>query len=113
MRLNAGQQRAAGQRAGAEEIRSKDLLMSKMLAMAGASGGGMSDPTLINLFAQAETEGKLAADTAMYNAESQALGMEKQAVATVAAGRARKKASQLSAFGSLLGTAGTVKYKAA
>lgn len=110
LRYNAGQQRAAGHRAGQNEIRQSEVLMSKMLAMAGASGAGAYDPTMINLFAQADAEGKLASQTQIYNAEEAARGMEADANAAIRSGRAKKRAGQIGALGSLLSTGGQMAY---
>lgn len=110
LRYNAGQQRAAGQRSAIQEKKNTDVLLSKMLALGGASGGSMSDPTMLNLFAQAEAEGKLASQTQMYNANEAARGMEAEAAGALRSGAARKKASRIEAFGSLLSTAGTTKW---
>lgn len=106
LKYNAGQQRAAGQHAAEKEKKTTDLLLSKMLAISGASGGGVADPTMLNLFAQAEAEGKVASQTQLYNAEQSAMSMEAEAASALRIGAAKKRASRIQALGSLLGNQG-------
>lgn len=110
LRANAKQELAVGSRRAFEKARETDILKSKMLAIAGVSGGGSYDPTMINLFAQADVEGKLAADTEMYNAKEAARGMEAQAQEALVAGQRQKRASFINAATSLL-TTGAAIYK--
>ena len=102
---NAGQERASGQFAAAEELRKSDLMMSRMLAVAAASGGGVSDPTVVKIAGGIAQEGALAAATRRYTSESSARGMEAQADAARRTGQARKRASYWQAAGGLLSTA--------
>lgn len=107
LRENAGQTRAQGQYAGEEELRKSELTMSRMLAVAAASGASVSDPTIFKLASGIATEGALASATQRYSAESAARGMEKQGIAAARTGASREKASQWAAAGSLLSSAGS------
>ena len=53
----AGQEVAASQRAAQEEHRRATLMASRALAVSGASGGGVSDPTVMGLISDIEGEG--------------------------------------------------------
>ena len=109
LRVNAGQEEAAGQFAGEEELRKTKMLQSRMLAIAGASGAGALDPTVVNLASGAEAEGHLAAATQRYNAKSAAVKMRNQADITQREGDAYAKASRYKAAGSLLSMASAFK----
>jgi hypothetical protein len=68
----AGQTLAAQQRVAIEERRKAELLASRALAVAGASGGGASDPTVVRLIAGIKGEGSYRASVALYRGEDQA-----------------------------------------
>jgi len=106
MRRNAGQLRAAGQAQGAEELRKAELMRSRILAVAAASGGGVTDPTVVNLVSANAAEGSLAAATHRYNAESKAQDTEYQAMITEKEGEAYARASKYKALGRLFGAGG-------
>ncbi len=71
----AGLAIAASQRTALEERRQADLVASRGLAVAAASGGGVSDPTVINTLARTKGEGYYRASVALYegNAKARAL----------------------------------------
>jgi hypothetical protein len=69
---NAGQAIAASQRAAMEEQRNAALVSSRALAVAAASGGGASDPTIINALAKIAGEGQYRAMSDLYNGEDKA-----------------------------------------
>lgn len=102
LRENAGQTEAAGQQASEEEIRKSELTLSRMIAVAAASGGGAADPTVLKLASGAAAEGELAAGMQRYNAASAARGMRIQAGLTEQEGAAKKRASRWRAAGGLL-----------
>lgn len=102
LRENAGQAEAAGQQAGEEELRKSELALSRMIAVAAASGGGASDPTVLKLASGITAEGELAAGMQRYNASSAARGMRIQAGLTEQEGAAKKRASRWRAAGGLL-----------
>lgn len=52
LRQNAGQQIAAGEMGAAEVRRQGDIANSDLVAKAAASGGGVDDPTIVNLQAR-------------------------------------------------------------
>lgn len=68
----AGQVIAASQRDSQDERRKTNLLASRALALAAASGGGASDPTIVRIISGLKGEGSLRSATALYRGEEQA-----------------------------------------
>lgn len=88
MEQEAGQMRAASQRAAIEEERQADLAASRARAVAGASGAGVgTDPTVVQAVGDIGYEGELRALTAMYQGEEAGRGLEYQAELERARGR--------------------------
>lgn len=107
--INANNAAAAGQIAALNQNRQTSLVMSQARARAAASGGGASDPTIINLMAQIAGEGEYRAAVDLYNGMSEAQGMQTQANALryqgateLADARAARNASGFSAATTLL-----------
>lgn len=84
----AGFTRALSQREGIEERRQADLLQSRALAVAAASGGGVSDPTVVNIIADLEEEGLRRSLDIMASGETAGRYMEKQAKMKRSSGKA-------------------------
>lgn len=97
----AGQDRASGQRTAAEQRRQARLLASTAQARAAASGGGVSDPTVVNILANLSGEGTFRAMTALYEAEEEARSKEMQA-------RAKRKEAKITKRAGYLGAASTI-----
>lgn len=97
---------AISQRRATEERRQGKLAASRALAVAAASGAGVSDPTIIDLIARTEGEGIYRANVALYEgeAESRRLRFE-AAMGRLAGARAfgigltRQTSYQLAAIG--------------
>lgn len=68
----AGQVFAASQRDAQVERDKADLVASRALALAAASGGGASDPTVVRIIADIKGKGSLNAATALYRGEEEA-----------------------------------------
>lgn len=68
----AGQAEAAGQMAAEEKIRQSQYHISRALAVAGASGGGVTDQNVLNIIGNISAEGKLAALKDLYQGSSEA-----------------------------------------
>ncbi len=60
----------AGQRTAAEQRRQGEIVQSRIVALAGASGGGVSDPTIVSLMSDTAGEAEYRARLAMYEGES-------------------------------------------
>lgn len=96
---NASQLKAQGQFEGEEELRKSRLIQSRIIAVAGASGASVLDPTVLNIIGINAAEGGLAAATRRYNAESKAKDMEYQAQIRRQEGKAHAKAARWAAGG--------------
>ena len=81
LRQNAKQQVAAATFAAQEAQREKDLIASRAIALAAASGGGVTDPTVIRILQGIEREGALKTEMALYNGLEEARGMNAKASA--------------------------------
>lgn len=62
---------AASQRTALEERRRADLVASRALAVAAASGGGTTDPTIVRIISNVKGEGAYRASVALYEGEQQ------------------------------------------
>jgi len=76
MESAAGQQQALAQRNAQDELRKSAIAQSQALAMAGASGAGVSDPDVTKLLGDIAAEGRLAADTHLYNGDEAAKSLK-------------------------------------
>lgn len=103
---NASQAEAAGQRDAIGQLRQSELLQSRALAVAGASGAGAMDPTVLRLISGIAGEGQLNADTAMFNAGEDARGMRNQAITGIYEAKQAKRASKIQALSTMLSGAG-------
>lgn len=97
----AGQRRASGQRAANEERRDARYLASTARARAAAGGGNLSDPTLVNVFADIEAEGEYNALSRLWDTEELARGDEEEARNIKSAGKAARNIGYLKAAASL------------
>lgn len=80
-RQAAGQAIAASQIAAEEQRRQARYVQSRTLAVAAASGGGVSDPTIVNMLARIAGEGVYRANVALYGGEERARLLNMQAAA--------------------------------
>lgn len=102
LRVNAGQQIAAGQAAAFEQERQARLVASGQLARAAASGAGASDPTINTLISRTAKEGSYRAAVALYQGEDAArqmrmaaAGKEYEAAAGISAGESQAQVYKL------------------
>ena len=75
----AGQEFAASQRAAEEDKRRAHLMASRAMALAGAGGGGLSDPTMVNLIGDLEGEGSYRAALDIYGGQDRARSLRQGA----------------------------------
>ena len=98
LRQNAGTDVAAAQRSAVDIQRQSDYVASHALAVAASSGGGASDPTVINLIARTAGETAYRKSVALYQGDQAARGANMQADATIYGGEmARAKGAQVGA----------------
>lgn len=101
----AQRSRAIGQRQSAEERRNARLVSSALQAR--AMGGG-TDPGVVQIEQDIAAEGEYRALAALYEGDMGALGLERQAGATLRSGKARADAYQWQTYGTILNTAGSI-----
>jgi hypothetical protein len=102
MEFNAGQQVAAGQQESIKAQREADILSSRALAIAGASGAGTVDPNVLRIVSGIKGEGEYNAQMASYNARSSSEGMKAQAGARRLEGKNALKAGWINAGATVL-----------
>jgi hypothetical protein len=102
----AGDAIASAQRRAWNEDRATKYLASETLARAAASGGGASDPTVINLIAKQAEEGAYRRQVALYEGDSRARAMRLQAEARRFEGGSQRSAAENAGKASMFG-AGT------
>ena len=77
----AGQVKAVSQRVALEERRQGELAASRALAVAAASGAGVSDPTMVQVITDAQGEAAYRAAIALYEGEAKARQLRLEAAA--------------------------------
>ncbi len=82
MRVNAIDAQASAQMNSHNIQQQQDYVTSRALAVAAASGGGASDPTVINLIAKTAGEGAYRKSVALYEGNAKAQALNNQADAT-------------------------------
>lgn len=97
---------AIGHRQAAEERRQANLVASRALAVAAASGAGVSDPTVVNLISSARGEGAYRASVALYEGETRARQLRLDAVLGRVSGFDAEIAGAREAEGAAFATAG-------
>ena len=107
MEYNAGQREAAGQQEAIKARRESDILASRALAIAGASGAGTVDPNVLRIVSGIKGEGEYNAQMSRYNAKSGAESMRAQARATRMEGKNAQKAGWINAGATVLSGAAT------
>lgn len=103
LRVQEGQAQASSQRTAYFAARDAKYVESAALASAAASGGGASDPTVINTIAQIAAEGAYRQQTALYEGTEKARTLEMQAQASQYEGAVKNQAAKGTAYGQMLG----------
>ena len=99
----AGQSIAASQRDMLEQRRQADLAASRALALAAASGGGASDPTVVKIISGIKGEGAYRSAVALYRGEEEARQLHLKAGAARYEGAVAEEAgaNQADAYGTM------------
>ena len=79
LRERAGQEKAVGQRAAAEDRRQAEFVASRAKALAAASGAGAHDPTMVDIYGDIEHEGEVRALSSLFDSYERARGLEEGA----------------------------------
>lgn len=103
MKIAAGESMATGERGYATAERQKDLVESRTRAVAGASGAGAGDVSVVNDEADIGRAGEYAALTSLYTGQSQARALNYQAKMTQFAGQNALTAGIISGAGDAAG----------
>jgi hypothetical protein len=101
-KINAGQERASGQRASIEEIRQLRLAQSRGQAIAAASGAGALDPSVMDIMGDLETDGRYRAATAAYEGEDRARNKETSAMLSRYSGKQARSAGNTKAISTIM-----------
>lgn len=99
----ATEEQAAGQRQAAQELKQAKAAKSRLMAVAGASGSGASDPTVMDIWGDIDTEGRVNAGVAQAMSQQKADGITYQAALDRWKADAQKKITNVSAIGTILG----------
>jgi hypothetical protein len=92
---------AKSQREGIQHRKEKDLVLSRQRAVAAASGGGASDPSITEIMSKTEQQGEYNAMVDMYNGATARNDLYRSAAV-------RKKEGKSALFGSFLKAGSTI-----
>ncbi len=114
----AGIAAALAQRQAMEEVRVADYAASRALAVAAASGAGVSDPTMVRILSNFKGEGAYRASLALYEGEERARQFRVAAMSerlggsgALEEGLSRARAYELQGIGTTVRTAGSLYAK--
>lgn len=93
----AGQEVAASQRVALDRKREGDLVASRVLALAAAGGGGVSDPTIVHLMGKIASEQQYRQSMALYEGEDKSRVLRLKAAARRYEGESAARAGELEA----------------
>lgn len=103
----ANQAQVEAQQQAAQERKRAKLVRSRALAVAGASGAGVSDPTVTNILTGIDTEGELNALNSLWSGDYTARALRSGAAATRREGRAYSASGTLAGASTALAGAGS------
>jgi hypothetical protein len=110
MEQQAKDKMAVATRDAEQESKKKDALLSRQVALASASGGGVQNQSVLKILEDTEAAGQYNVSTAVYNGQQEAAGLRSQAEATRMEGRAASSGATLGAAGTLIsGIGGAAK----
>lgn len=97
----AGDALAVSHRQAAEARRQARVTASRALAVAAAGGGGVSDPTMVNILARVQGEGAYEAAVALYEGDARGRQMRMQAAMGAPIDQGQESAYKIGAAGTL------------
>ncbi|NSY17266.1 hypothetical protein [Neorhizobium sp. AL 9.2.2] len=110
MEQQAKDKMAVASRDAEQEGKKKDALLSRQVALAANSGGGVQNQSVLKILEDTEAAGQYNVSTAIYNGQQEAAGLRSQAEATRMEGRAASSGAALGAAGTLIsGIGGAAK----
>lgn len=95
----AAEERAASQRTAIEKRHEGDLVMSRQRALASASGAGVVNPSILDIYGETAERSEYNAQTEIFGGESRARGQLDQAAAARAKGKAAARGSVFEGLG--------------
>lgn len=111
MEQQAGQERASSQREAIAQRRQANIMRSNAQAAAAASGGGATDPTVLNITGNLAKEGEYNALSALFEGEERARGLNLQATTTRMEGKQAKKQGMIGGAATIIGGVGSAMSK--
>lgn len=104
LNANALTTRASAERTAIEDRKQAALLESRAQAVSAASGGGATDPTVLNVVGDIHKQGEYNALNALYNGDVRAQQLNNSADLERQQGRQAKAAGRMKAVGTVLST---------
>jgi hypothetical protein len=104
--VRAAEERAASQRTAIDKRHEGELVMSRQKALAAASGAGVVNPNILDLYGETAERAEYNAASEIYGGESRARGQIDQAAAARMKGKAAMKGSIFEAAGTALSGVG-------
>lgn len=98
----ASEERAASQREAMVRAKEARLMMSRQQAVAAASGGGATDPTVLDIMGDTAQQGEFNTQSALYEGEARGRGLEDQAAISRMQARQAKLAGFIGAGSTML-----------
>ncbi len=108
MRINASEAAAASHRTAFDIARQGQLIASKQLAVAAASGGGASDPGVLTIMARTAGENAYRSQVALYEGLSRQRQMNLAAAGEQWTGQEEKRQGMLAGLTSSIGAVSTL-----
>lgn len=105
------EEQAAAQREGEEFARKKELAQSTLQSRAAASGFSATDPTALAIADEIERYGTYQQQMAQYGGTAKRTGLEEEARFRRLEGKAARKAANISAVGTIIGSVGSMASK--
>jgi hypothetical protein len=104
LQQQADQEKASANREAQKKRSETEFLMSRQQALAAASGGGASDPTILDLMGDTAAEGEVQAKEVQYGGDVRATDLQNQASFIRHRGKAAKSGAMMTAMGTIAGS---------
>ncbi len=98
----AREREAAAGREAASQERKTNAVLSRQQAVAAASGGGATDPTVLDLMGDTAAQGAYNSASALYEGFAAGRSLDEQAAIDRFRGQQARRAGQISSMGTLL-----------
>lgn len=102
LQREAREKEAAAQRRAITEQTKADLVLSRQQAVAAASGGGATDPTVLDIMGNTAQQGRYNADSALYEGAAAGQSLDEQAALTRYRGQQARRAGRINSMTTVL-----------